>query len=192
MVADTDEERHRLARHRVALDLVKLERAVALVAGQAGERDARGVRDRPGERQGLGGRRDTAPVHALVDVDHQPKGAPRRDGGLRELRHLDRVVDRDGHARLAGEQGEGARLLDADGLVDDEHVVDAGPRHHDGLPDRRTADADRALLDLQAGDVRALVHLDVRPQPRGRAAHAGGHHVEIGPELGEVEQEGRG
>jgi hypothetical protein len=145
------------ASHRVTLRLVELERAVALIAGQAREGEARRVHDRAGQRQGLVGRGDATAVHALVDVDHDPDRAAGGDRGARQLGDLGGVVDRRRHLRLAGEERERPGLLGPDDLVDHEDVVDAGARHHDRLPDRRAADPDRAGLHLHAGDVRALV-----------------------------------
>ena len=173
---DPGEDGHRLARHGVALRRVELQRAVALVAGQAQEPQARASRRSAG--------RPPAPPRAR----RRRSGAcprPRRRG----RRSCSRPRRPPPTARPPGRRrrpppsrsprGRGARAPGSSPAPTTSLITNTSsdPRagHHDGLPDGRAADADRAVLDLEAGDVRALVHLDVGAQRRGDVAHVLGH-----------------
>ena len=76
---------------------------------------------------------------------------------------LAEVVDRDHHVGLAGELGQRPELVRPGHRVDDEDVVEPRPDEDDRLPDGRARQADRAGLDLEPGELGALVDLDVGP-----------------------------
>ena len=143
---------------------VHLHRAVALVAGQAVHTKAGQLLDPPGEHERLGRRVDPGAMHARVDLDQDPDGAPRFDRRGRERLRVADVIDVDEDIRLPREERRGTTFLRNDELVRDQDVVGAGADHDDRLPDRRSADPERTVLELQAGDVRALVVLDVAAQ----------------------------
>ena len=89
------------------------------------------------------------------------------------------VVDVDEHVGLAGQERGRPPLLGRHELVRDEDVVGARPDHDDRLPDGGGAQAERAVLELQPGDVRALVVLHVAAEPGVEAGQAGLHVREV-------------
>ena len=94
---------------------------------------------------------------------------------------------------VAGQRGERAQFCVSDHLVCDEDVWDIGrPRHHDRLPDGRAGNSDGAGRDLQPRQLRRLVRLDVRAEPRAELAHDGCHPGDVAPGEIQVEQQGGG
>ena len=136
---------------------------MALVAGDPDEPEARPGDDPAGELDRLVGRVRAAAVHPGVDLDEDAQLRAGRHGGRRERVDVRRIVDGDHQVSLARELGEGPELVRPGDRVDDEDVIESGPDEDDGLPDSRARQADRARLDLEPGELGALVDLDVRP-----------------------------
>ncbi len=84
-------------------------------------------------------------------------------GGALEPGQQTGVVGDDGHGRPFEQLGEARDLAVADDVRRQQEVVEAGFGHQLGLAERLARDAGRAELDLAAGDLDALVGLDVRP-----------------------------
>ena len=150
VIGHLDEVAHRGGLLLVALLGVHLERAVALVAGeavhpQAGQRlDACGRRPAPPRASRR--RQRCIPVSTSTST---PIVLPASDRGGGERLGVVGVVDLDDAGRLAGEERGRASLLRVHELVGDEDVVRAGADHDDRLPDRGRAQPEGAVLQLQ-------------------------------------------
>ena len=101
------------------------------------------------------------------------------------------VIDGDGEANLAGQERGRPSLGRIDELVGDEDVVGPGASHDDGFPDRRGAQPERAVLELHARDVRALVVLDMTTEAGMQRRQLGLHEREIGLEDVAIDDERR-
>ena len=175
-----EEQGHRLLAQLAAHGAIVHADGVSLVAHHPAHGEAVASRQ-IGEAAGVAGLAAAA-RQADVDVDddlaHGAAGGGRRgDGGV--------GVDRDGDARLHAGQALGLQ-----GLVGEQEVVpEAGRRHADHLPHRRAAEGAMADGRLAAGQLGALVRLDVRAQARPRQGR--GHGAQVVLEGGGVDQQGR-
>ena len=157
---------------------IRLEHAVALVAQQALEPEARqaspisaassSAASHRARRPSGAGRRRPRRLH--VDLRARALSAA-ADSSSR----VDRALDRDDHAAEAGDARELRGLHRPDDLVRDQHVRDACVDHRGCFPDRRRREADGAGVQLHPADDRALVDLRVRSQRRREAGHAARH-----------------
>ena len=161
------------------------------IALDATEAEARQRAQVPRQRDRLVGRAHAAPLHAHVHFDQDIQSAPGGLDGLVELVAVSRIIHRHGEAALPARLGQGADLILAANLVGDQDVVDARTAHDDALPDRGRADADGAGLDLQEGQLRAFMNLDVWPKSRGQRLHPLGHELEVVPREIEIQDQGR-
>jgi hypothetical protein len=94
--------------------------------------------------------------------------------------------------RLTGQEGCRPALLGIDELVGDEDVVRSCPNHHDRLPDRCGADAERPVLQLEPGDVGALVVLDVATEASMELGQVRLHERQVGDQDVAVDDQCRG
>ena len=149
---------------------------MAFVAGHAKHADAFELNELPAELDRLPDGVDAGAVHPCVDLDQH---ANRRARGARcpgDLGCVLRLVDRHHHLGVARKRGNCGQLLRSRDRVDDEDAVEAGSHEHHRLPHRRSGQAYRTCLDLQARQLGALVHLDVRPD-LGRLAFEPARHL---------------
>ena len=77
------------------------------------------------------------------------------------------------------QRGHAAQLADGQQLVGDEDVVDAAGGQRFGFAHRLHAQADGAGLQLQARELRALVHLGVRAQAQAVARRELDHALQV-------------
>jgi hypothetical protein len=132
-----------------------------------------------GQAQHLGPGAGPAASHADVEFDQDADLGAGPDGRGRQRFDVPRVVHGHGEVDMRGERRGRADLIRRYDLVGDEHVGHPGRGHRGGLPNRRHGNPDRACRDLQERDVRRLLHLRVRAQPRGLAGQRRGHHGQV-------------
>ena len=156
--------------------VVGLQAGVAQAAGAVGQL----TRQRHGGVAGRHAAAALANVDLDVDVDHRA----RQPHGLGQALDAFAAVDRDGQlaaarGQLVRQRGHAAQLADGQQLVGDEDVVDAAGGQRLGLAHRLHAQADGAGLQLQVGELGALVHLGVRAQAQAVAAGESAHALQV-------------
>ena len=131
-------------------------------------------------------------MHPGVDLHEDAEGRARRDSSHGERLRIADVVDVDEDVRLAGQERRRASLLGRHELVRDEHVVRPGADHDDRLPDGRSTQPERTVLQLHPRDVGALVVLDVAPETGVQTRQARLHGRQVPSDLGRLHDERRG
>jgi len=130
-------------------------------------------------------------VHTRVHLDQDADGRPGGDCRRRQGLGIANVVDVDDHVGLAGQEGGCPPFLRVNELVRDQHVIRPRPNHDDRFPDGGRTQPECAVFELHPGDVRALVVLDMAPQPGVQAGEPGLHVLQVRPQDVAVDYEGR-
>ena len=142
--------------------------------------------DRLRQRDGVGRRRDAATLRAGIAFDEHRQLKPSAGhGGRQAFDHVLRVRH-DLHVGPTGERHEAVELGLTDEVVGQQNVGDARVDHDLGFAELLAIDALRAELDLQVGEFRNLVRLDVGAKAKPMTVEIGLtapeivlHHVEI-------------